>query len=133
MMSLPSLRILVVDDQEDMRTLVVCLLESAGAKARSFESADQALETFVKWRPDLIVADIMMPKHDGYWLLRHIRQLEPEQGRETPAIALTCLTSDEDCARALSAGFQIHMGKETMFDNLVSAVRALTGCATFDR
>ena len=132
MMSLPSLRILVVDDQEDMRFLVVCLLEIAGAKVRSFESADQALEAFVRWKPDVIVSDIMMPEHDGYWFLWHIRQLEPEQGRETPAIALTCLTSDEDRARALSAGFQIHMGKETMFDDLVSAVRTLTGCATFD-
>jgi CheY-like chemotaxis protein len=69
----------------------------------------------------------MMPEHDGYWFLCQIRQLQPEPGRETPAIALTSLTSDEDCAKALSAGFQIHMPKQTMFDNLISAVKTLTG------
>ena len=130
-MSLLSLRILVVDDQEDIRFLVVCFLEINGAKVRSCESADRALEIFVKWKPDVIVSDIMMPEHDGYWLLRHIRQLQPGQGRETPAIALTSLTSDEDRARALSAGFQIHMAKEIMFDNLISAVKTLTVCGNF--
>ena len=57
-MSLLSLRILVVDDQEDIRFLVVCLLEFNGAKVRSCESADQALDVFGEWRPDVIVSDI---------------------------------------------------------------------------
>ena len=126
---LRSLRILVVDDQEDIRFIVVCLLEFNGAKVKSCESADQALEILVKWRPDVIVSDIMMPDHDGYWLLRQIRQLQPGQGRETPAIALTSL--NEDRAKALSGGFQIHMAKENISDNLISAVKTLTDVATF--
>ena len=130
-MSFLSLRILVVDDQEDIRFLVVYLLEINGAKVRSCESADQALETFVKWKPDVIVSDIMMPEHDGYWFLEHVRQLQPGQGRETPAIALTSLTSDEDRARALSAGFQIHMAKDIIFDNLIGAVITLTESGNF--
>jgi CheY-like chemotaxis protein len=126
-----GIRILVIDDQDDFRFLVVCLLEMNGAIVRWCESADQALETFVKWKPDVIVSDIMMPEHDGYWFLWQIRQLQSEQGRETPAIALTSSTSNEDRARALSAGFQIHMPKQIMFDNLIVAVKTLNGCGNF--
>jgi CheY-like chemotaxis protein len=89
-----GLRVLVVDDQQTMRYVVTYLLEINGAKVQSCESADQALDTCVRWKPDVIVSDIQMPEHDGYWFLEHVRQLEPEQGRETPAIALTSLTDD---------------------------------------
>ena len=121
-----GLRVLVVDDQQTMRYVVTYLLEINGAKVKSCESADQALNIFVQWKPDVIVSDIMMPEHDGYWFLERIRQLQPGQGQETPAIALTSMTNDEDRVRAFSAGFQIHLAKPVVHDDLISAGRILT-------
>jgi CheY-like chemotaxis protein len=121
-----SLRILVVDDDEDIRFLVACLLEVKGMMAKSCESGVLAVNIIAEWKPDLIVSDIMMPEHDGYWLVQCMRQLQPEQGRDTPAIALTSLTCDKARAKSLSAGFQIHMTKHTMVDNLIGAIETLT-------
>ena len=126
MSALIGLRVLVVDNQENMRFIVTSLLEDNGAKVKSCESAGQALNTFVRWKPDVIVSDIMMPEHDGYWLLERIRQLRPGQGRDTPAIALTSMIDREDRIRAFSAGFQIHIAKPIAIDDLISAIKTLT-------
>jgi CheY-like chemotaxis protein len=62
-------------------------------------------------RPDILVSDIAMPDQDGYGLIRQIRQLPIEDGRELPAIAVSAYARAEDCARALAAGFQSHLAK----------------------
>jgi two-component system, OmpR family, response regulator len=126
MAPLLGLRVLVVDDQRHMRFMVTYLLETNGAKVKSCESADRAINTFIKWKPDVIISDITMPEHDGYWLMEHIRQFQSGQYRETPAIALTSMTNDEDRVRSFSAGFQIHMAKPIVIDDLIRAVRTLT-------
>ena len=120
-----GLRVLVVDDQQTMRYVVTYLLEINGAEVQSCESADQALDICVRWKPDVIVSDIQMPEHDVYWFLEHIRQLQPDQGRETPAIALTSMTDDEDRVRAFSAGFQIHIAKPVVHEDFISTIKAL--------
>jgi CheY-like chemotaxis protein len=67
-----------------------------------------------------------MPVEDGYSLIRKIRRLEVEQGGETPAIALTASTRDEERILSLEAGFQIHLAKPFEIDNLIAAVAQLT-------
>ena len=74
-------------------------------------SADEALETLRRWRPDVLVSDIGMPGDDGYSLLRRVRALSPQDGGRTPALALTAYAPSEDRALALEAGFHTHVAK----------------------
>jgi hypothetical protein len=86
---LNGLRILAVDDDPDARGLVRRLLEEAGATVMTASSAEEALATHVRERPDLILCDIGMPGEDGYSLMRKIRQLSAAEGGATPASRTT--------------------------------------------
>lgn len=125
MTSLDGLLVLIVDDQEDSRSLVTYVLEACGARVHSCESACEALKAIVECQPDVIVSDIGMPERDGYWLIENVRRLEPEQGGQTPAIALTAHTRPEDRRRVIAAGFQMHIGKPFEPEQVVSAIGAV--------
>jgi signal transduction histidine kinase/PleD family two-component response regulator len=113
-MSLPpralrGAKVLVVDDEEDARHLLVAMLEQAGAEVLAAGSVDEALSVFASGAPDAVVTDIGMPEKDGYVLVREIRQRE---GRaRLPVIALTAYARSEDRTRALTAGFSTHIPK----------------------
>lgn len=74
------------------------------------------------FKPNLLISDAAMPGEDGYGLLRRIRALPVEEGRDTPAIALTALVSHDDQQAALDAGFQVHLSKPVDIERLLAAV-----------
>jgi PAS domain S-box-containing protein len=108
---LEGARVLVVDDEYDTREVLSVILNRYGAEIRTAASAEEALALLTAWRPDALVSDIGMPGEDGYSLIRRLRALPPEQGGETPAIALTAYAGMHDRQRALSTGFQMHIAK----------------------
>jgi signal transduction histidine kinase/DNA-binding response OmpR family regulator len=122
---LDGLRVLVVDDDEDARMLLAETLETLGATVSAAGSAREALESLPGACPHVLVSDISMPLVDGYTLLQRVRALRPEQGGRTPAIALTAHARREDAARALKAGFQIHLPKPVDLDRLILAIANL--------
>jgi CheY-like chemotaxis protein len=69
---LEGLHILVVDDQEDSREIVVDILQRYGAKMNSVASASAAIDTLLQQPPNMLIADIGMPGEDGYWLMEKI-------------------------------------------------------------
>ena len=77
-------------------------------------------------RPDVLVSDLQMPVHDGYWLISHVRRLTPAEGGETPAAVLTGCGTAEDRADVLRAGFQYHIDKPATIERLVGIVAILT-------
>jgi CheY-like chemotaxis protein len=79
------------------------------------------------WVPDLLVSDIAMPGDDGYTLIRKIRTRTSEEGGRMLAVALTAYGRSEDRTKALSAGFQVHVGKPVEPNQLVSVVETVTG------
>jgi CheY-like chemotaxis protein len=97
----------------------------AGARVTQAGSAHEALEQFVRARPDVVISDIAMPDQDGYDLVRQVRQLPAEMGGQTPAIALTAYARDEDRLRALSAGFQMHVVKPVEPPDIIAATAHL--------
>ncbi|HSV15435.1 MAG TPA: ATP-binding protein, partial [Tepidisphaeraceae bacterium] len=109
--SISGLRILLVDDDPDARDVIAATLRRAGGEVTTVGSALEALDTLPGAKPDVLVSDIAMPDQDGYALIRRIRQLPPEDGGEVPAIALTAYAREEDRARSLAAGFQVHLAK----------------------
>jgi signal transduction histidine kinase len=130
-----GLRVLVVDDELDTCDIVQAVLRRAGAEVRTCLSASQALAAMDTWVPDILVSDIGMPGEDGYALMRKVRARASEAGGRVPAVALTAYGRSEDRLRALSAGFQMHVGKPIEPSTLVGIVAsvALTGDATVPR
>jgi CheY-like chemotaxis protein len=122
---LSGLRVLVVEDDADARELVTAILEDAGAVVEAAESAAVGFAAMRSFRPDLLVSDISMPDEDGYSLIRRVRALAVTDGGDIPSIALTAHTRIEDRAKALRAGFTLHMGKPVRPVDLVSAVKTL--------
>ncbi|HEX3346386.1 MAG TPA: response regulator, partial [Polyangiaceae bacterium] len=122
---LTSWRILVVDDEEDSRTLVCELLAKRGATVDGAASADQAMQRMEAFRPHVLVTDIGMPGADGYALIRSVRALSPEAGGHVPAIALTAYARAEDEQRARREGFQMHVAKPVDPSRLVALVAQL--------
>ncbi len=108
---LRGIRVLVVDDDDDSRDLVVSILEKCEAITLSASSAEQALSIIVRDYPDVIVSDIGMPGMDGYELVRAVRALPDERAQRVPAVAVTAYARQEDQRRALAEGFQLHVAK----------------------
>jgi|ERR1051325_3214337 CheY-like chemotaxis protein len=107
--SLEGIHVLLVEDEPDARELLEVVIEYADGLVSAVGSAAAALETLHKVRPDVILVDIVMPGHDGYWLLDRIRELE--FSRTLPAVAVTGRTRIHDRARAMRAGFNAYLAK----------------------
>ncbi len=131
-LSLDGLLILVVDDEEDTRQLLVQILTSYGATVVAAGSAAEGLSELQDKNPDVLVSDIGMPDEDGYSLIRKIRALPDEHHKNTKAIALTAFTRARDRMRALAAGFQNHVGKPVEPDELATVIASLTGRLLMD-
>jgi signal transduction histidine kinase/ActR/RegA family two-component response regulator len=123
---LDDLRILVVDDNPDGRTLTSVVLTQAGASVRAATSVQEALQMLEVERADALVSDIGLPDEDGYGLIRQIRQHEAEHGGFLPAVALTGYARVEDRDRVLAAGFQAHVTKPVDPVELTLAIAAIT-------
>jgi signal transduction histidine kinase/DNA-binding response OmpR family regulator len=124
---LSGLRVLVVDDQAEVRDLLFAILHLGEAEVQMAEGVAEALEILTKWQPDILISDISMPGGDGYDLIRRVRQQEQTSGRRLPALALTARASAEDRIRALAAGFQMHLPKPVEPDELLVSIASLTG------
>ncbi|HEX7335460.1 MAG TPA: PAS domain S-box protein [Pyrinomonadaceae bacterium] len=123
--SLTGLRVLVVDDEMDARTLLSAMLERCGAQVVAVSSAREGLESVESWKPDVLIADIGMPVEDGYGLIKKVRALPKERGGQTPALALTAYARTEDRVRALSEGYQVHLAKPVDRFELAAVVTSL--------
>lgn len=108
--SLKGLRVLVVDDEADIREFISALLEEHEIGVRAVASAAAALDELERFRPDVLLSDIRIPGGDGYYLIQQIRGLEAQQGGHLPAAAITAY-QDEDREKSLQAGFEQHLYK----------------------
>jgi PAS domain S-box-containing protein len=121
--SLQGVRVLVVDDDADVRGMMETVLSERGAQVTSAASAGEALDSVTRETPDVLVSDLAMPEMDGYALLRELR------GRSEftwiPAAAVTAYARAEDRRQALLAGFQMHVAKPIEPDELVAVVASL--------
>jgi len=125
--SLRDLRVLVVDDDADGLELATLVLVNAGAEVRASSSPADAMAVLEEWAADVLVTDLEMPGEDGMSLLRRARRAMTLRGRRLPGLALTAYGRPEDRIRALTAGFNLHLGKPVSPAELVLAVASLGG------
>ena len=124
---LDGLRLLVVDDEEDTRTLLKTVLETCGAQVTTASSAREAIAALKESRPDVLISDLGMPEEDGYALIKKVRALSQEDGGNTPSAALTAYARVEDRMKVLRSGFQIHIPKPVEPAELIAVVANLAG------
>ena len=129
--SLAGVDVLVVDDEQDARDMLQAILTGAGAAVSVASSAREALELMASSTPDVLISDVGMAVADGYVFIREVRALAgPAAG--VPAIALTAYGHPIDRAHALAAGFDQHVAKPIMPQELITVVASVLRRARAD-
>lgn len=112
--ALRGVHVLIVDDDADARELFRRILEYAGALVAVTGSAAAALHYTERMLPDVVVCDIVMPDHDGYWLLERLPNAGARPGANVtaiPVIAITAFADEHPSAQALERGFTAYLPK----------------------
>jgi len=102
-------KILIVDDNQDGRELVVKVLKARGYQTIEAVDGEEALEKAVAERPDLILMDRSLPKIDGYEVTRRLKG--QEEFKDVPIVALTAHAMRGDREKALEAGCDGYISK----------------------
>jgi len=102
------------------------------AEAKALEvplmlNADKGFESFLEWKPEILISDIGLPDVDGYEFIRRIREYERPLGQKIPAVALTAFARIEDRVKSLAAGYQMHVAKPVEPGELLTIVASLSG------
>jgi DNA-binding response OmpR family regulator len=121
----PQPRIVVADDEPDVRELIAYRLGRSGYEVIEARDGEEALRLALAEPPDLAVLDVMMPKLDGYELTRRLRA--EEATRRVPVILLTARAQEDDVSQGFAAGADDYLKKPFNPDELVARVRAVLG------
>ena len=115
--------VLVVDDQTAVRAALAAQLKQMGHRVLEAACADSALNAFNRQRPDLVLLDVEMPGHDGLWLARELRTLEPDGW--TPIIFLSGRGNDQDLWQGIAAGGDDYLVKPASALLLAAKLRVM--------
>jgi DNA-binding response OmpR family regulator len=113
-------RVLVVDDDDDIRALVRTLLERAGAVVYEAPDGRDGMREFHAHRPDLVILDVSMPELDGWQMLDRIRDMS-----DVPVLMLTARADELERVRGLHAGADDYVIKPFGKQELIARVQAL--------
>lgn len=127
-MGVPGERLLLVDDEDNLRSMLEAALRHSGFEVESVGDGRTALERAKASRPDLILLDVMMPDLDGFEVCRRLRS----DNVRTPVVFLTAKDATEDKVRGLTLGGDDYLVKPFSLEELVARVQAVlrrTGAA----
>src|SRR5260370_8641591 len=113
-------RVLVIDDDDDIRGLVVTLLQRAGVTVHAAPNGREGLREFHAWRPDLVVLDVSMPEIDGWSVLDRIRDMSA-----VPVLMLTARGDELERVPGLQAGAADYVVKPFANHYLLAPLHAL--------
>ena len=114
-------RILVVDDEDNLRTMLVAALKFEGYDVAAAANGREGLRSVKEAKPDLIVLDVMMPELDGFGMLKRLR----ETGDRTPVVFLTAKDTSADAVEGLGLGADDYLAKPFSLEELVARVEAV--------
>ncbi len=114
-------RILVVDDEDNLRTMLVAALKFEGYDIAQASNGRDAIRAVKELRPDLVILDVMMPELDGFAALKRLR----ESGDRTPVIFLTAKDTSADAVQGLGLGADDYLAKPFALEELVARVEAV--------
>ena len=114
-------RILVVDDERDLRELLTTSLRFAGFEVEAVASGNAALAAVTNFRPALVVLDVMMPDMDGFTVTRRLRA----RGDHLPVLFLTARGEADDAVHGLTVGGDDYVTKPFSLAELVARIHAI--------
>jgi two-component system OmpR family response regulator len=118
---MPGSRLLIVDDEESLRSMLRAALSHHGFEISEAPDGRAALEAVAQDRPDLVILDVMMPDLDGFEVCRRLRA----EGDTTPVLFLTAKHDTSDKVRGLTLGGDDYLHKPFSLDELVARVEAV--------
>ncbi len=119
--STESARLLVVDDEPNIRELLSASLRFAGFEVRAAADGREAITAAREFDPDLVVLDVMLPGMDGFEVLRKMRA----EGRTLPVLFLTARDETEDKITGLTLGGDDYVTKPFSLEEVVARIRAV--------
>ncbi|MCU1498060.1 MAG: response regulator receiver [Acidimicrobiales bacterium] len=114
-------RLLLVDDEENLRSMLEAALRHSGFEVHPAASGREALAAMEEVAPDLVVLDVMLPDLDGFDVCQRLRS----SGSRTPVLFLTARDATEDKVRGLTMGGDDYLVKPFSLDELVARINAV--------
>ena len=115
-----QLRVLIIDDEENICELLGYVLEAAGYSVCTAADGGEGLSNFTSWRPDLVLLDVNMPRMNGWKVLERIQEMS-----DTPVIMLTVLGEEVARVRGLMGGADDYVTKPFSSAELLARVEAV--------
>lgn len=119
------MKVLVVDDSDVLRKITVYNLRKLGMDVEEAVDGIDGLEKMRTWHPDVVILDIMMPKMDGFTVLKEMKK--DESIKDIPVIVLTAKGGQNDEQIALSLGAKRVMTKPFSPTQLIEEVKLIVG------
>src|SRR5215475_2366693 len=120
-MAMGNEKLLLVDDEENLRSMLEAALRHVGFDVHPAASGREALDRVNDVRPDLIVLDVMLPDLDGFEVCRRLRT----EGTRTPVLFLTARDNTDDKVRGLTLGGDDYLVKPFSLEELVARINAV--------
>ncbi len=124
-----KLRILCVEDENEIRENIAEILRDEGFEVYEAENGKKGFEAFMQNKPDLVISDIMMPEVDGYGLLKMIREAKNVKNNTVPFIFLTALGQKENVIKGVGLSANDYLVKPIDFDLMLAKVKEKTANA----
>ena len=118
--------VLLVEDEETLALIIKDTLEGQGFAIRLAENGEEGLGRFFEEKPDVLVADVMMPRMDGFEMVRRIRR----QDKQTPVLFLTARSATNDVVEGFELGGNDYLKKPFGMQELIVRIKALLGRAS---
>ena len=120
------INVLLVEDEETLALIIKDTLEGQGFCIRLAKDGEEGLRQFFEEKPDVLVADVMMPRMDGFEMVRHIRR----QDKQTPVLFLTARSATNDVVEGFELGGNDYLKKPFGMQELIVRIKALLGRAS---
>lgn len=124
-MSKKEITVLLVEDELTLAMIIKDTLEENGFSIHTAADGEEGLRLFFELRPDVLVADVMMPKMDGFEMVRRIRQMD----KQTPVLFLTARSAINDVVEGFELGANDYLKKPFGMQELIIRIKALMGKA----
>ena len=118
-------KILIAEDDKFLRSTLRVKLQKVGFEVRAAANGEEAIKTLAEFTPDLILLDLVMPKKDGFTVLKELRASEAWQS--VPILVASNLGQKEDIDRAMSLGATDYIAKTMTIDNQIAKINSLLG------
>ena len=116
-----NLRVLLVEDETTLAMIIKDTLDAQGFEITLAADGEEGLRLFKELKPDVIVADVMMPKIDGFEMVRRIRKTE----QITPVLFLTARSAINDVVKGFELGANDYLKKPFGMQELIVRIKAL--------